>query len=119
MTADEYKKNISKQMKAVGTYKAEFSIVINTLSKMLADYDNSLEKFEQTGGSIIVKHTNKAKETNLAKNPFYLAIETLRKQILEYLKELGLTPAGLKKINEKGLGDKKLSSLAEALRNLG
>lgn len=118
MTAEQYKKKIIKQMKNVGTYKADFSIIIEAYSKLLADYETSIEKFESSGGSIIIKHTNKAKETNLVKNPFYLAIETMRLQILKYSNELGLSPAGLKKINEKSLGDKKESALAKALSKL-
>lgn len=119
MDCKEYKKIIEKQMKAVGTFKKEFSIVILTLSQLMEGYDKAVEKFEQSGGNIIIKHTNKAKEANVVKNPFYLAIETMRMQILKYLAELGLTPSGLKKINEKSMDSKKESTLAKALMKLG
>lgn len=115
----DYKKELREQMKSVGTYKEEFEIIIDATAKLLADYDDAVYKFEKSGSNIIIKHTNKAKETNAAKNPFYLAIETMRTHILKYLNELGLTPAGLKKINEKGMGNKKESSLSKALKQLG
>lgn len=118
MDFEEYKTTIIRQMKALGIYKKEFSLTINMAAKMMMDYDSAVSKYEQSGGNIIIKHTNKAKQTNAVKNPFYLAIESLRIDILAYMKELGLTPAALKKINEKGLGIKKKSPLAKALSKL-
>lgn len=106
-------------MKAVGTYKDEFEIIIDATAKLLADYDDAVDKFKKSGSNIIIKHTNKAKETNTVKNPFYLVIEGMRAQILKHLNELGLTPAGLKKINENGMGNKKESTIAKALMALG
>jgi hypothetical protein len=114
-----YKAELKKQMKAVGTYKDEFEIIIDATAKLLADYDDAVDKFKKSGSNIIIKHTNKAKETNTVKNPFYLVIEGMRAQILKHLNELGLTPAGLKKINENGMGNKKESTIAKALMALG
>ena len=113
-----YKAELKKQMKAVGTYKDEFEIIIDATAKLLADYDDAVDKFKKSGSNIIIKHTNKAKETNAVKNPFYLAIEGMRTQILKYLTELGLTPAGLKKINDKSLAVQKESLLGKALSRL-
>lgn len=119
MGIEEYIKTITKQMKALGIYKKEFSLTIEMAAKMMVDYDIAVTKFEKSGGNIIVSHTNKANQTNAVKNPFYLAIESLRIDILSYMKELGLTPSALKKINEKGLGNKKNTSpLAKALKQL-
>ena len=117
MTEKQYKNAIIKDMKNVGTYKEEFSIAVNTLAKIMFDYQETMGEFEKTGGNIIITHTNKSKEKNVVKNPFYLAIETLRAQILKYLIELGLTPAGLKKINDKSLAVQKESLLGKALRD--
>lgn len=118
MTEKQYKNIIVKDMKSVGTYKIEFTIAVDTLAKLMFDYQETMSKFEKTGGNIIITHTNKSKETNVVKNPFYLAIETLRSQILKYLNELGLTPAGLKKINDKSLAMPKESLLGKALSRL-
>jgi len=67
----------------------------------------------------MVVHTNKAGAKNAAKNPFYLALETLRQDIIVYLRELGLTPSALKKINESSLKQRSSSSLSDALAKLG
>lgn len=119
ITMLQYKRKIIKQMEAVGTYKKEFSIVIETLAKLMVDYDKTLAEFEESGSNIIISHTNKAGKENMIKNPMYLAIEMMRKQILEYLQELGLTPSGLKKINKKGLGAKKETTFTKAMNKYG
>ncbi len=119
MTANEYKKLIIEDMKSVGTYKPQFDKVISNLAVVYADMDNAREQFDKSGGSMVVKHTNKNGSTNLVKNPFYLVIEGLQGNILQYSRELGLTPMGLKKINEKEMsGKKKVSKLDSVLESL-
>lgn len=98
MKAETYKKRIISDMKSVGTYKQEFDKVIDNLAKIYEDMDAARGQFVKSGGSIVVKHTNKNGSTNLVKNPFFLAIEGLQNNILQYNRELGLTPAGLRKI---------------------
>lgn len=114
-----YKDLIKQNMVEVGTYKPQFDKVINNLAKIYEDMDTAREQFEKSGGSLIVKHTNKNGSTNLVKNPYYLIIEGLQANILQYSRELGLTPMGLKKINEKEMsGKKKVSKLDSVLESL-
>lgn len=105
-------------MRDVGTYNISFIYTINVLAKVLVDYETTIETFEKTGGNIVIKHTNKNGSTNLVKNPLYLALEKLRDDIITYSRELGLTPAGLKRINEKGNQVEKKSTLASVLSEL-
>lgn len=106
-------------MKAVGTYRPEFNKTIENLAKIYVDMDMARDQFERSGGKIVVKHTNKNGSTNLVKNPFFLAIEGLQNNILMYNRELGLTPAGLRRIKgESGTPEKKVSGLAAALISL-
>lgn len=116
---DKYTKEIKRKMRAVGTYNISFIYTIEVLAKVLADYDATVETFEQTGGNIVIKHTNKNGSTNIVKNPLYLALEKLRDDIISYSRELGLTPAGLKRINEKGNQPKEKSTLVSVLSELG
>ena len=119
MKADTYKRNIIADMKEVGTYKPEFNKTIETLANMYVDLDTARAQFEKSGGNMIVKHTNKSGATNLVKNPFYVIIENLESSILQYNRELGLTPKGLKNINEKEMTTKKKKSkLVSALEGL-
>jgi hypothetical protein len=49
------------------------------------------------------------------KNPLYLALEKLRDDTIAYSRELGLTPAGLKRINQDGNKPEKKSKLEQIL----
>lgn len=118
MSVRKNERDIIKKMQAIGTYKPSFEHTIKTLAKMLLDLRNAEESFEESGGDLIIEHTNKAGATNVIKNPYYQVIENLRQQIITYSRELGLTPAGLKKINDKATGTKKESALAKALSKL-
>lgn len=118
MDEKKYKADIVKKMKAVNTYNKSFDHAIKVLAKTLADYDIVLEKFESTGGSIVIKHTNKNGSTNIVKNPLYLALEKLRDDILAYSKELGLTPAGLSRVNDELNKKDNKSKLSQVLSEL-
>ena len=117
-TQKHYEKDIIQKMTSLGIYRSEFQHAIDGLAKALADRDRTQDMFEKSGGQIIIKHTNKAGATNAIKNPFYLALETLRQDIIVYSRELGLTPSSLKRINENGMKEPKRSKLAEALHGL-
>lgn len=118
MTYEEYRTQIKKNMKSIGTYKPEFDKVIENLAKIYVDMDTAREQFEKSGGNVVVKHTNKSGATNWAKNPFFLAIEGLQDKILMYNRELGLTPAGLRKIKGDLPAEKKPTGLMAAIMSL-
>lgn len=93
--------------------------MIATLADILARRDKALDSFEKSGGNILVKHTNKAGATNIEQNPTLRMINDLNRDALQYWQALGLTPAGLRKINEAAMKAKKRSGLAEALKGIG
>ena len=117
MRATTYEKRIIKNMKAVGTYKAEFNQVIKTLAKIYEEFDKAKEQFEQSGGQYVITHTNENGATNTIKNPLYRIVEEMEEKILAYNRELGLTPSGYKRIMNKFEKEKR-SELAEALKAL-
>lgn len=113
----DYKRDINRMMKQVGTYNKSFEITINTFAKLLYDYQETLAMFEKTGGNVVISHTNKNGSTNIIKNPLYQSIEKMRADIITYARELGLTPAGLKKLNQE-LQEAKQSPLDEILAKI-
>jgi phage terminase small subunit len=117
--AKTYEKRIIADMRSVGTYREEYLESIKTLAKMYEDLDKAKEQFSKFGDNFVIRHTNKNGSTNLVKNPLYLAIEGMQRRILEYNRELGLTPAGLKKIKGGDSDDGSSSGLMEALKSLG
>lgn len=112
-----YKRDIVRMMKKVGTYNKSFDITIETFAKLLFDYKETMAMFEKTGGNVVISHTNKNGATNIVKNPLYQSIEKMRSDIIIYARELGLTPTGLKKLNQE-LQEQKESPLDEILMKL-
>jgi len=101
------------------TYKPYFDHVIDTLAGIMEQRDAAQRLFEESGGKTVVLHTNKGNATNIVKNPALVIVMELNAQALSYWRDLGLTPAGLKKINEAAMKGRKQSALAEALSELG
>lgn len=110
---------ITASCKLAGTYRPWFDDVIATLADILERRDLAQKMFEQSGKNILVKHTNKAGATNIEQNPTLRMINDLNRDALAYWRDLGLTPAGLKKIDEASMKPKKKSALAEALKGIG
>lgn len=119
MTAAEWKKRITDACEAVGTYKPAFEAVIDTLSDILERRDDARKAFEDSGRELIVEHTNAKGATNLEQNPVIRMINDLNRDALAYWRDLGLTPAGLKKIDERALKEQKKTSLSDLLKGIG
>lgn len=109
-TERQFKNDIVKRMQAVGTYRDEFLPTIERLAALYIQRDRIEKQFAASGGNAVVMHTNKAKATNAVKNPFLTARDEVYTQLLSHERELGLTPSGLKKLNESELHPKKQAS---------
>lgn len=114
------KKEIIECMKEIGTYNESFNLSIAILDKLLDDYNNARKEWEEDGCRMVISYTNKNNNTNTVKNPLYQSMEKLRMDILSYLKELGLTPSGLKKLRQSSFAedDGKVSKVEEVLFKL-
>lgn len=120
MTARQWKQKIKRNCKAIGTYKLQFDPIIDTLANILEKRDSAEDMFIKMGGKAIITHTNKNGNTNLEQNPIIRLINDFNRDALTYWKELGLTAAALKKINESAIkGSSELSALDKALLELG
>ena len=104
---------------SAGTYRPYFDDVIDTLADILERRDAARVLFDESGGNIIVDHTNKAGATNIEQNPLLRMVNDLNRDALAYWRELGLTPAGLRRIDEQSMKQRKKSALGEALKGLG
>lgn len=113
-----WKKKIKEASEAAGTYQPFFDAVIDTLAGIMEMRDEAQEKFEASGGNTIVKHTNKGGATNIVKNPALVVVMDCNAQALAYWRDLGLTPAGLKRIDENAVKPKKKNMLVEVLKEL-
>lgn len=106
-----WKRKITEQCREIGTYKMAFDPVIDTLAQTLEERDKVHEEYIKSGEMAVVEYTNKYGATNTTKNPRIVLWDDLNKSALAIWKELGLTPAGYKKITGEGTGKSKGNSL--------
>lgn len=118
MTEAEYRDEIERKCLAVGTWRDEFAWTADRLARLYGRIDAVEAEFERTGGHAIVTHVNKAKEKNFVRNPFLVELDVLYDQALTYERELGLTAAALKRINEDALKARKGGGGLEAALKL-
>ena len=119
MTAAQWKRKIKKAPVDAGTYRNIFDAVIDTLSDVLEQRDRAKEQFLKSGGNMVISYTNKGGATNPSKNPFMLAWDDLNSTALSYWRELGLTPAALRKMTgTTAPAEEKKSGLAAALASI-
>lgn len=96
-----WKTKIRKACREAGTYKPFFDPVIDTLAEVLEKRDEAIELYNSDEEERIIVEVNQKNGTAKVKNPLIAIWEDLNKQALNYWRDLGLTPAGLKKINEE------------------
>lgn len=113
-----WKTRLKKACVDVGTYKKQFDDTIDTLAGMLAARDAVWEDFEQSGEGFVIWATNKNGSTNKVKNPLIVIWDDLNKSALPLIRDLGLTPAGLRKINEEVFVKAKEEQNGNSLMNL-
>ena len=120
MEKAEWIRKIKAACRKAGTYQPQFRYVIETLAQIMEDRDKVHEQYVSSGAHPTIIHTNKAKEQNIVKNPMLVMELDLNAQALAYWKELGLTPAGLKRLNADVIKDKTASNgLEKLLAGLG
>lgn len=117
MKKKSWKTRIRTACKDAGTYRPYFESVIDTLAGIMEQRDKTQDQFEKSGAEPVVMHTNKAGEKNLVKNPILVIVTDLNTQALTYWRDLGLTPAGLKKINEDSMR-KRAANLGDFLEGM-
>lgn len=115
MRRRSWKTRIKKACKAAGTYQPFFDTTIDALAGVMEMRDKAQEKFEESGGETVVTYTNKNGNENMVKNPALVVLMECNAQALSFWRELGLTPAGLKKINEEGLKVKEQADTKSVL----
>lgn len=118
MTSDAWRRKIKGQCERAGTYRPEFNSPIDALAKILEQRDRAYAQFIEEGAELLVLKISDRGAENNVRNPLLQIWQDLNTQALAYWRDLGLTPAGLKKIDEEAMKKKKESALARALREL-
>lgn len=119
MEKDEWTRKIKAACRKAGTFQPQFRYVIETLAQIMEDRDKAHEQYIASGANPTIIHTNKAKEKNIVKNPMLVMEMELNAQALAYWRDLGLTPAGLRKLNaevvKENQGGGNLEKILEGL----
>jgi phage terminase small subunit len=100
---------VRDDMISLGVYKPEFDPIIRIYCQLREQYDILTKRFEESDYSFSEKSPSGTK-----KAPIVTTLEALRKDILAYAAQLGLTVQGLQKINPSELKPKKKKSGLEA-----
>lgn len=116
MKKAEWKDKICDACLKAGTYRPFFDDVIDTLASILEYRDDAVEMYDIEGEGPVVSHTNNGGSSNKTKSPYLVLVMDLNTQALAYWRDLGLTPSGLKKINENQMkAEEKKRTLADIL----
>ena len=105
MNQRAWKSKIKKACVLAGTYKPFFDHTISSLAGILEKRDEVEELYRSEGQGPVIEFTNKNGATNSVKNPLLVLWDDFNKSALAYWRDLGLTPAGLKKINDISFRD--------------
>lgn len=115
MKKADWRREIIKKCEAVGTFRNEFLPAINTLADILEERDRVRKQYIKEGSQPLIEKTSDRGAVNKVKNPLLSTWQDLNRDALSYWRDLGLTPAGLKKLDDEAMKPKKQSSLADLL----
>lgn len=118
MTELQWRKAITKDLTGLGIWKPEFESTVRMLAEVMVQRQAVWAEYEADGCRPVITGVNKGGNEYMQKNPLLSMWDDLTKTALSYRRELGLTPAGLKKLREDAMKAPRRSALAEALAKL-
>ena len=98
MNKTEWKKVIEEQIKFDSGYIPSFQTTIQILSEVLEERDRVYTMYIESGAQPVVNFTSDRGAINLKQNPLLRQWDELTVTALSYLRDLGLTAAGLRKL---------------------
>lgn len=119
MKKNDYKKRIKEQINFDAEFIPNFETTISILCEILEERDRVYKLYQEQGQNPVIDYTTDRKSTNPKINPLLDTWNKLNNTALTYLDKLGLTPAGLRKLQgqlqkqEKSNGFSKLQKLIE------
>lgn len=118
MDRAEWTKVITKSCEDAGTYRPFFNDVIDTLAGIMEVRDEAQAQFEETGGRAVVKQPSSTGVIRDVKNPALVVLMDCNAQALAYWRDLGLTPAGYKRLNADVVKDEGQGNLETLLEKM-
>ena len=103
-TEKGYREKIRAACRNIGTYKPEFETVIARLAEYYLRSTQLSKLYAESGSQPIIKQKGTGQTV---KNPILDEKDRLSRLILDLERELGLTPAALRRVNEAAMAEKK------------
>ena len=113
MPAPKPETRVRRSMESLGVYKPEFEPIIKIYCQLRQQYNEITEEFKTSGYDY-----SESTSSGTKKAPIVTTLESLRKDILSYASQLGLTPQGLLKADDKAFTKQKANALSKALSEL-
>lgn len=107
-TEKGFRIKIRTACRGVGSYREEFEPLIARLAEMYERANLAKDQWRAAGSPFLLAQVNKGGNEYYVRHPLLAEIDNTEAVILQLEKELGLTPAAIKKINEAALGKKPL-----------
>lgn len=98
MDKAQWKTEIEQQIKYDHEYISSFQTTIMILSELLEERDRTYQMYIESGAQPVVNFTSDRGAVNLKQNPLLKTWQELNTTALAYLRDLGLTAAGLRKL---------------------
>lgn len=98
MKRAEWEESIKEQIKFDADFIPSFQTTIKILAEILEERDNVYAEYQKTGARPVIEFTSDRGAVNLKPNPLLRQWQELNTSVLAYLRELGLTAAGLRKL---------------------
>ena len=98
MTKEEYAEIIRGQINIEAGYLSSFETTILILSEILEERDRIYDEYKNAGSKPVIEFTTDRKSVNPKINPLLDTWNKLNTTALAYLDKLGLTAAGLRKL---------------------
>lgn len=110
MKLTKKEQEIADRMKALGVYKPEFDSTIRRYRKLSEEFETIYAQYRKKKYPFVVSGPQGVK-----KSPVVVTLETLRRDLLSLEDALGLTPKGLKALQEEPFKPEKKSRQADRL----
>ena len=98
MTAAEWREKLTEQLNFDREYIPSFQTTIQILSEILEERDRVYTCYVQNGAEPVTEFTSDRGAVNMKPNPLLKQWQDLNTSALSYLRDLGLTAAGLRKL---------------------
>ena len=118
MTARQWKRQIVQQCTELGTYQESFTGAVSALADLLERRDEAYEQFKAEGCQTTVERVSDRGAVNQVVNPLLKLWQDLNRDALAYWRDLGLTPAGFKRLNLETAQAKSQGGLESLLQKM-